>query len=178
MWFIRLQRFLQICTVLMKNVPDRSSETCNWAMNVKVEEDDPLAILFPTVKAEPGVSLCQTHFTYMCITVFAFWTLSVFTWNNSFQVNYLCLFQIFGRWVDFFFCILPAMFLMTVLRNMNQNSEKTERCFIKVLKPQKPSTVCLCILSSEVFFDTAFCREIQCISRIRVWRLLFTVYLM
>jgi hypothetical protein len=45
----------------MKDVPDPSSEMCNWAMNVKVEEDDPLAIPFMAVKAEPGVSSCVRH---------------------------------------------------------------------------------------------------------------------
>ncbi|PNF17531.1 hypothetical protein B7P43_G16827 [Cryptotermes secundus] len=45
----------KICTILLKDVPGSSSETCNWVINVKVEEDDPLAIAFPAVKAEPGV---------------------------------------------------------------------------------------------------------------------------
>ncbi|XP_033607940.1 uncharacterized protein LOC111865960 isoform X5 [Cryptotermes secundus] len=45
----------QICTILMKDVPGPSSETCNWAMSVKVEEEDPLAIPFPSVKTEPGM---------------------------------------------------------------------------------------------------------------------------
>jgi hypothetical protein len=45
----------------MEDEPGPSSETCNWAMNVKVEEDDPLAIPFPAIKTEPGVSLCVRH---------------------------------------------------------------------------------------------------------------------
>jgi hypothetical protein len=47
-------------------------------MNVKVEEDDPLAVPIPAVKAEPGVSSCvKTYFTFVCKTVFAFWTMFV-----------------------------------------------------------------------------------------------------
>jgi hypothetical protein len=45
----------------MKDEPGPSSEMCNWDMNVKAEEDDPLAVPFPAVKAEPGVSLCVRH---------------------------------------------------------------------------------------------------------------------
>jgi hypothetical protein len=45
----------------MKGVPGPSSEMFNWAVNVKVEEDDPLALPFPAVKAEPEVSSCVRH---------------------------------------------------------------------------------------------------------------------
>jgi hypothetical protein len=50
----------------MKDVPGPSSEICNWVVNVKVEEDDPLAIAFPAVKAEPGVNSCVRHISLIC----------------------------------------------------------------------------------------------------------------
>jgi hypothetical protein len=40
----------------MKDEPGPSSETCNWAIDMKFKEDDPMDISFPVVKAEPEVS--------------------------------------------------------------------------------------------------------------------------
>jgi hypothetical protein len=49
----------------MKDVPGPSRETCNWVINVKVEEDS-LAIALPAVKAEPEVSSCVRHISLIC----------------------------------------------------------------------------------------------------------------
>jgi hypothetical protein len=57
---------LQICTILREDIRGPSSETSNWVISVKVEEDDPLAITFPAVKAEPGVSLFVRHISPIC----------------------------------------------------------------------------------------------------------------
>jgi hypothetical protein len=45
----------------MRDEPGPSSETRDWAINVKFEEDDPLDISLPVVKTEPVVSC-----TFMC----------------------------------------------------------------------------------------------------------------
>jgi hypothetical protein len=59
----------------MEDAPGPSSETSDWASNVKLEEDDPLAITFPTVKTEPEVNcmfICHMHnylLSGLCLSV-------------------------------------------------------------------------------------------------------------
>jgi hypothetical protein len=74
---------LQICTELLKDEPGLCSESCvtshdgNRATDVKVrkvsdieEDDDPVAITFPALKAEHEVSCMSVcpHFTYIYVT--------------------------------------------------------------------------------------------------------------